>query len=95
MISNAVILAAGRGTRVQPPTSDMPKPTIPALGEPMMEYIVEHLARQGIGEIMINVSHFAPRIQQYFGDGRRFGARLGYSFEGHLAGDEPVATPLG
>jgi mannose-1-phosphate guanylyltransferase len=95
MINKAVILAAGRGTRVQPLTSDMPKPMIPVLGKPVMEYIVEHLARQGIGEIMINVSHFAPRIQQYFGDGRRFGVRIGYSFEGHLDGDELVATPLG
>jgi mannose-1-phosphate guanylyltransferase len=95
MIKKAVILAAGRGTRVQPLTSDMPKPMIPVLGKPVMEYIVEHLARQGIGEIMINVSHLAPRIQQYFGDGRRFGVRIGYSFEGHLAGDELVATPLG
>lgn len=95
MIRKAVILAAGRGTRVRPLTSCMPKPMIPVLGKPVMEYIVEHLVCQGIGEIMVNVSHLAPHIQQYFGDGRRFGARIGYSFEGHLEGDELVATPLG
>jgi mannose-1-phosphate guanylyltransferase len=95
MIRKAVILAAGRGTRVQPLTYDMPKPMIPVLGKPVMEYIVEHLARQGIGEIMVNVSHLAPRIQDYFGDGRRFGVRIGYSFEGHLDGDRLVATPCG
>lgn len=95
MITKAVILAAGRGTRVQPLTSDLPKPMIPVLGKPVLEYIVEHLARQGVDEIMINVSHFAPRIQRYFGDGRRFGVRIGYSFEGHLDGERLVAAPLG
>ncbi|MFO1413346.1 MAG: NDP-sugar synthase [Burkholderiales bacterium] len=95
MIRKAVILAAGRGTRVQPLTADLPKPMIPVLGKPVMEYLVEHLARQGVEEIMVNVSHMAPRIQQYFGDGRRFGLRIGYSFEGHLERGEIVATPLG
>lgn len=95
MIRKAVILAAGRGTRVQPLTYDLPKPMIPVLGKPVMEYIVEHLARQGVREIMVNVSHLAPRIQQYFGDGRRYGVKIGYSFEGHRDGDELVATPVG
>jgi mannose-1-phosphate guanylyltransferase len=95
MIRKAVILAAGRGTRVQPLTADLPKPMIPVLGKPVMEYIVEHLAGQGVREIMVNVSHMAPRIQQYFGDGRRFGVRIGYSFEGHLERGEIVPTPLG
>jgi mannose-1-phosphate guanylyltransferase len=48
MTKKAVILNSGRGTRVQPLTSDMPKPMIPVPGKPVMEYIVEHLARQGI-----------------------------------------------
>lgn len=95
MIKKAVILSAGRGTRVQPLTYDMPKPMIPLLGKPVMEYLIEHLAEQGIREIMVNVSHMADRIESYFGHGRRFGVHIGYSFEGHLDGDRLVPEPLG
>lgn len=95
MITKAIILAAGRGTRLQPLTSDIPKPMIPLLGKPVMEYIVEHLASQGVREIMVNTSHLAHRIEQYFGDGRRFGVSIGYSFEGHLDGDTLVPEPVG
>jgi mannose-1-phosphate guanylyltransferase len=68
---------------------------IPLLGKPVMEYIVEHLVRQGISEIMVNTSHFAHRIEQYFGDGRRFGAHIGYSFEGQIKNGQIVPEPLG
>lgn len=95
MIRKAVILAAGRGTRLQPLTSDMPKPMIPVLGKPVMAYIVEHLARQGITEIMVNVSHMADQIERYFGDGSRFGVQIGYSYEGRLEGGRWVPEPLG
>jgi mannose-1-phosphate guanylyltransferase len=95
MIRKAVILAAGRGTRLQPLTHELPKPMIPLLGKPVMEYIIEHLARQGVSEIIINTSHLAHRIEQYFGDGRRFGVRIGYSFEGHLEEGRLVPEPVG
>ena len=95
MIKKAVILAAGRGTRLQPLTYDLPKPMIPLLGKPVMEYIVEHLARQGVREIMVNTSHLAHRIEQYFGDGRRFGVHIGYSFEGHIEYGQLVPEPVG
>ena len=48
MIRKAIILAAGRGTRLQPLTSDLPKPMIPLLGRPVMAYIIEHLVAQGV-----------------------------------------------
>ena len=95
MINKAIILAAGRGTRLQPLTADTPKPMIPLLGKPVMEYIVEHLVRQGISEIMVNTSHFAHRIEQYFGDGRRFGVHIGYSFEGQIRDGQIVPEPMG
>lgn len=95
MINKAVILAAGRGTRLLPLTYDLPKPMIPLLGKPVMEYIVEHLARQGVREIMVNTSHLAQRIEQYFGDGRRFGVHIGYSFEGHIEDGQLVPEPVG
>ncbi|MFT5176414.1 MAG: mannose-1-phosphate guanylyltransferase [Gammaproteobacteria bacterium] len=74
----------------------MPKPMIPVLGKPLMEYIVDHLALHDIKKVMVNLSHNGYRIGQYFGDGARYGLQLGYSFEGHLADhDEVVPQPLG
>lgn len=91
----AMILAAGKGTRVQPLTHQMPKPMIPVLGKPVMEYLVEQLARCGFDEIMVNISHLADQIEKYFGNGRRWGVEIGYSFEGHILNGESVAQPLG
>lgn len=80
----AMILAAGKGTRVRPLTNEMPKPMIPIIGKPVMEYLIEELARHGFDEIMINVSHLPEKIESYFGNGERFGVEIGYSFEGHI-----------
>lgn len=80
----AMILAAGKGTRVRPLTYDLPKPMIPILGKPVMAYIVEHLARCGVRDIMVNVSYLHESIESYFGEGRQFGVRIGYSFEGYV-----------
>ena len=65
----AMILAAGQGTRVRPLTQRMPKPMIPVLGKPVMEYLVEQLADHGFNQIMVNISHLADSIEGYFGDG--------------------------
>jgi mannose-1-phosphate guanylyltransferase len=95
MIRKAIILAAGRGTRLQPLTSDLPKPMIPLLGRPVMAYIIEHLVTQGVQEIMVNVSHMADQIERYFGDGRHLGVQIGYSYEGSLSNGQLVPAPLG
>lgn len=92
----AMILAAGKGTRVRPLTYDLPKPMIPILGKPVMAYLVEHLARHGVTDIMVNVSYLHEKIEEYFGEGHQFGVQIGYSFEGYTndAG-EVVPQPLG
>lgn len=91
----AMILGAGKGTRVQPLTHELPKPMVPLLGKPLMEYLIEHLARNGVTQVMVNTSHLAPRIENYFGDGRRFGMEIGYSFEGYVENGQIVPLPLG
>ena len=91
----AMILAAGKGTRMQPLTHELPKPMIPVLGKPVMEYLVQQLARHGFDQIMVNVSHLAEQIETYFGDGRRWGVEIGYSFEGHIEEGRIVAEPVG
>jgi mannose-1-phosphate guanylyltransferase len=74
----AMILAAGKGTRVRPLTYELPKPMIPLLGKPVMAYLKEHLAKHNVNEVMVNVSYLHEKIQQYFGDGHRFGIEIGY-----------------
>lgn len=92
----AMILAAGKGTRVRPLTYELPKPMIPILGKPVMAYLVEYLARYGVREIMVNVSHMHEKIEDYFGEGQRYGVHIGYSFEGSLdAHGNVVPDPCG
>ena len=92
----AMILAAGKGTRVRPLTYDLPKPMIPVLGKPVMAYLVEHLAKYGVTEIMVNVSYLHEKIEEFFGEGNQYGVQIGYSFEGYTNDSgEVVPEPLG
>lgn len=94
-MAKAMILAAGQGTRLHPLTSDRPKPMVPVLGKPLMEYLVEHLARHGIRQIMVNVAFHHPVIEAYFGDGSRWGVEMGYAFEGTREQGHVIPRPLG
>jgi mannose-1-phosphate guanylyltransferase len=80
----AMILAAGKGTRVRPITYTTPKPMIPILQKPVMEFLIELLRQHGFDQIMVNVSHLAEEIENYFRDGQRFGVQIAYSFEGRI-----------
>ena len=94
-MAKGMILAAGQGTRVRPLTRDLPKPMVPILGKPVMEYLIQHLARHGITEIMVNVAYHHHKIEQYFGDGSRWGVQIGYSYEGVRDHGDIVPKPLG
>ncbi len=91
----AMILAAGKGTRVQPITHIIPKPMIPILQKPVMEFLLELLKEHGFKEIMVNVSHLAEEIENYFRDGQRFGVEIAYSFEGKIEDGELIGDALG
>ncbi|MBV6319942.1 sugar phosphate nucleotidyltransferase [Duganella violaceipulchra] len=92
----AMILAAGKGTRVRPLTYDLPKPMIPILGKPVMAYLIEHLHKYGVTEIMVNVSYLHEKIEEYFGEGHQYDVQIGYSFEGYTTDDgDVVPQPLG
>lgn len=91
----AMILAAGKGTRVRPLTYELPKPMIPVMGKPVMAYLIEHLAKHGVTDIMINVSYLHEKIQHYFEDGHRFGVNIGYSFEGDIRANVIVPHAVG
>jgi mannose-1-phosphate guanylyltransferase len=91
----AMILAAGKGTRVRPITHTIPKPLIPILQKPVMEFLIELLRQHGFDQIMVNVSHLAQEIENYFRDGQKFGVEIGYSFEGRIVDGELVGKALG
>jgi mannose-1-phosphate guanylyltransferase len=79
----AMILAAGKGTRVRPITDYVPKPMIPIVNRPVMEFLIEVLREHGFDEILVSTAHLAGQIESYFGDGSRFGVEIAYSFEGY------------
>ncbi|MFM7236419.1 MAG: sugar phosphate nucleotidyltransferase [Cyanobium sp.] len=91
----AMILAAGKGTRVRPITHTTPKPMIPILQKPVMEFLLELLKEHGFDQIMVNVSHLAEEIENYFRDGQRFGVHIAYSFEGRIEDGELIGDAMG
>lgn len=73
-----VIIAGGRGSRLSPLTNELPKPMIPILDKPVMEYCIEHLKEHGITEIAVTVQYLSSKIMNYFGDGQKYGVNLTY-----------------
>jgi len=82
----AMILAAGRGTRLAPLTGALPKCMIPIGGMPVLEHTLIRLRGHGVGEVVINLHHQPDVIPAYFGDGSRWGMRITYSLEDDLLG---------
>jgi D-glycero-D-manno-heptose 1,7-bisphosphate phosphatase len=75
----AVILAGGRGTRMRPITNDRPKPMVPILGRPFLEYQIEQLHEQGFERALILLGYLPDVVQSHFGDGREWGMEITYS----------------
>lgn len=83
----AVILAGGKGTRLKPYTTVIPKPLVPVGEKAILEILIQRLQREGVDEVYICLNHFAEIIMAFFGDGSRFGLKINYSVE-----DEPLGT---
>lgn len=77
----AVIMAGGEGTRLRPLTCNIPKPMMPIMEKPVMEYAIELLKQYGIHEIAVTLQYLPDEIINYFGDGRDFGVNLRYYTE--------------
>jgi MurNAc alpha-1-phosphate uridylyltransferase len=93
----AMILAAGRGTRMRPLSDATPKPLLEAGGKPLIAWQIEALARAGFRDIVINAAHLAERLVAAVGDGAAFGATLRWSLEPNAleaAGGIATALPL-
>ena len=77
-ITKAVILAAGRGTRMRELTDDLPKPMIPVQGKPILDHIVSGLAANGVTDFLIVVGYRKEVAMDYFGDGSDRGISVSY-----------------
>ncbi|MFQ6014738.1 MAG: sugar phosphate nucleotidyltransferase [Anaerolineae bacterium] len=75
-----VILAAGDGSRLNPLTLSCPKPLVPVLGRPLIEYTIKSFVKADIRRLVIVVGYMGEMIEKWLGDGSRFGARVKYAF---------------
>jgi dTDP-glucose pyrophosphorylase len=80
-VTKAVLLAAGRGTRMHELTADMPKPMIKVRGKPILLHIVEGLQSAGIKDFLIIIGYHGEMVREYFGDGTCFGLRISYAIQ--------------
>src|SRR5205809_3478915 len=78
-IDKAVLLAAGRGTRMREMTTDLPKPMLEVRGKPVLQHIVEGLADDGVRVFRIIVGYRADTVQNFFGDGSRYNIEIQYA----------------
>lgn len=82
-----IIMAGGKGTRIASVKSDVPKPMIPIAGKPILEWQIENLRNCGLTDVTLVIGHLGHIIQEYFGDGSKFGVNIDYFVE-----DTPLGT---
>ena len=90
-ITQAMILAAGKGTRLRPLTLETPKPLVEVGGQPLIVWHIKALKAAGITDITINASWLADKLMGTLGDGSQYGVKLQWSVEG----EEPLETAGG
>ncbi len=81
-----VIMAGGKGTRLHPETQNCPKPMLRLAGKPILEHIIDRAKIEGFSHFVLAIHHLGHMIEEYFGDGKRFGIQIEYLRE---------ETPLG
>jgi len=87
----AVILAGGKGRRLEPYTTILPKPLMPIGDVPILEVVMRQLSKYGFKEITLAVGHLAELLMAYFSDGSKYGIKIKYSKEENALG---TAGPL-
>ncbi|WP_077370017.1 sugar phosphate nucleotidyltransferase [Anaerosalibacter sp. Marseille-P3206] len=83
----AVIMSGGKGTRLRPLTCNIPKPMVPIMNKPVMEYSVNLLKSYGIEDIAVTLHYMPSSIIDYFGNGEQFGVKMNYYIE-----ESPLGT---
>ena len=86
-VTQAVVMAGGKGTRLYPYSALLPKPLMPLGDMPVLELLLRQMQQAGITDVLIAVNHLRHLIEAFFGDGRQFGLRIRYFRE-----DKPLGT---
>lgn len=73
-----VIMAGGKGTRLHPQTESCPKPLLPVAGKPILEHIIDRAKVEGFSHFVLAIYHLGHMIEEYFGNGDRFGVKIDY-----------------
>src|SRR5438132_208992 len=82
----AVVLAAGKGTRLNTITTTIPKPMLMVGGRPVIDRVLEMVALSGVREVFMNLHHCAEVLTDFCGDGARWGLQITYAYEPKLLG---------
>jgi NDP-sugar pyrophosphorylase family protein len=83
----AVVLAGGKGTRLAPFTTVIPKPLMPIGDMPILEVMLRQMKRAGVDEVVLAIGHLGQLLRAFFGDGSKYGLRISYSIE-----ERPLGT---
>lgn len=85
-MKEAIVLAGGFGTRLRSVVHDLPKPMAPVDGKPFLAYLLDYLAKQGFGHVVLSTGYMHEKIASHFGESHK-GMRLSYAVE-----NEPLGT---
>ena len=85
-VRQAVIMVGGKGTRLRPLTDNCPKPILPVLDKPCLEYFIDSIAKEGITDVILACGYKSEYMASAIGDGSRQGIRITYSYEDHPMG---------
>jgi len=91
----ALVLAAGKSTRIEPLSGGRPKPLLPIGGDAILAHNLRWLASEGVADIFINLHHRPGEIRDFVGDGSRFGVSVSYSHEPEIRGTAGAAKQIG
>jgi dTDP-glucose pyrophosphorylase len=107
-VTKAVLLAAGKGTRMKDLTNELPKPMLEVRGKPILQHIIEGLKAAGVSRFCIIVGYKAGAVREFFGDGSKFGVQITYATQvvqdgtgrvielaRDFAGDDPFVLSYG
>ena len=86
-VTQAVIMAGGKGSRLLPYSALLPKPLMPLGDMPVLELLLRQMRKAGVTDVIIAVNHLGHLIQAFFGDGSRYGLSIRYCNE-----DQPLGT---
>ena len=94
LVHSALVLAAGKSTRIRSVVSDRPKPLVSLAGQTVLERNLRQLAAAGVQEVWINLHYRGEQVEALVGDGSRYGLQVRYSWEPELLGTAGAAKKL-